>query len=227
MFGTAERFKFEKRGNASPGPGSYSSTASFGTQVSSAVQSAPTFGFGSAERRHVEKVYLSEEHQKSLHGLDSPGPLASYRMSASVGKQENSRRANHPTYTFAGGGRFKDEGSRRAASQPGPGSYELRQSVGPQVASNRPSSGAAGFGASTRNTQNKLYISPEHEKMHFGKLSPGPQSGTYTLPPTVGKQFLSRNASMPSWGFGSSARFSSDKKTLRGSDTPGPGSYSV
>ena len=84
MFGTAERFKFEKRQNSSPGPGAYGVTASVGAQVSSAIQSAPSFGFGSAERRHVEKVYLSEEHQKSLHGCDSPGPLAAYRMADSV-----------------------------------------------------------------------------------------------------------------------------------------------
>ena len=228
MFGTAERFKFEKRQNSSPGPGAYSSTASFGTQVSSAIQSAPTFGFGSAERRHVEKVYLSEEHQKSLHGIDSPGPLAAYRMSASVGRQESSQKANHPTYTFGGGGRFKNESEKRASTQPGPGAYELLQSIGPQVASNRAAAPMPGFGASTRQTQDKLYISPEHEKMHFGKLSPGPQSGTYTLPPTVGKQYLSRNKSMPSWGFSQASRFSDNKKPgLRGSDTPGPGSYSV
>ena len=95
------------------------------------------------------------------------------------------------------------------------------------VASNKASSPMPGFGASTRQTQDKLYISPEHEKMHFGKLSPGPQSGTYTMPPTVGKQFLSRNKSMPSWGFSTATRFASDKKGLRGSETPGPGAYSV
>ena len=227
MFGTAERFKFEKCTASSPGPGAYGSTSSFAAQVSSAVQSAPNFGFGSAGRHHVEKVYLSEEHQKSLHGLDSPGPLAGYKMADSVGRQESSRKANHPTYTFGGGGRFQTEDAKRAASQPGPGTYELRQSVGPQVASNRSSAPMAGFGASTRQTQNKLYISPEHEKMHYGKQSPGPQSGTYTLPPTVGKQFLSRNASMPSWGFGTASRFTTEKKTLRGSQTPGPGAYSV
>ena len=226
MFGTAERFKFDKR-HASPGPGAYGVTASVGAQVSSAIQSAPSFGFGSAERRHVEKVYLSEEHQKSLHGCDSPGPLAAYRLADSVGRQESSRKANHPTYTFGGGGRFRNESESRAAKLPGPGTYELLASVGPQVASNRASSPMPGFGASTRQTQDKLYISPEHEKMHFGKLSPGPQSGTYTMPPTVGKQFLSRNKSMPSWGFSTATRFASDKKGLRGSDTPGPGAYSV
>jgi len=227
MFSTAERFTAQKREHTGPGPGAYGSTASFGTQVSSAIQSAPTFGFGSAERRHVEKVYLSEEHQKSLHGLDSPGPLANYRMSASVGRQESSRKANHPTYTFGGGGRFKNESESRASKLPGPGTYELLQSIGPQVASNRAAAPMPGFGASTRQTQDKLYISPEHEKMHYGKLSPGPQSGSFTLPPTVGKQFLSRNKSMPSWGFSQASRFSSNTKSLRGSGTPGPGSYSV
>ena len=34
----------------------------------------------------------------------------------------------------------------------------------------------AGFGTSEVSHQNKLYLSTEHEKMHFGKTGPGPAS---------------------------------------------------
>ena len=221
VFGTANRFTHETRAS-SPGPGAYGARGSFGTQASR--RSEPSVGFGSAGRAHFSKVYVSEEHQKSLHGINSPGPL-SYKLKSTVGKQEDSRKASPPAWAFGGEGRFRYDYVRRAALQPGPGAYNLLQSVGRQVASTSPSAPEAGFGTSDRHTQNKLYLSPEHEKMHFGKQSPGPSS--YTLPSSVAKQHLSRNASMPSWGFGTASRWPSSKPKPRGADTPGPGTYSI
>ena len=52
--------------------------------------------------------------------------------------------------------------------------------------------------------QNKLYLSAQHEKMHFGKLSPGP-CAPYQIGASVGPQKESKDASQPSWGFGSQA----------------------
>jgi len=69
----------------------------------------------------------------------------------------------------------------------------------------------------------KLYLSPEHEKMNCGVHSPGPVS--YTLHESTGKQALSKNCSMPSWGFGTANRWTADKQTR--SHTPGPGAYCV
>lgn len=224
MFGTAERLKYEKRAASSPGPGAYGMGSSFGSQISSAARTEPIAGFGSAGREHVRKVYVSEEHNKALHGIDSPGPLAYSLKTTVTNKQDSSRIRNPPTWVFGSTQRFKYEHVKRAASSPGPGAYHLQQSVGPQVASTKSSSPMAGFGTSDRTVQNKLYLSPDHEKMHYGKQSPGPSA--YSLPGSVAKQTLSKNSSMPSWGFGTSARWSSDKKGMR-SSTPGPGAYSV
>ena len=121
--------------------------------------------------------------------------------------------------------RFKYEHVKRAASAPGPGAYQLQQSVGPQLASTKPSSPMAGFGTGSREAQQKLFISNDHQADLIGKQSPGP--ATYHVPSGVGKQFLGKSPSMPAWGFGTAARWSSDKKALRGHATPGPGAYSI
>ena len=225
MFCQAERFTVEKRADRFPGPGAYAVRSSIGPQFSSAIDSAPLYGFGSAGRDHVAKVYLSAEHDKSFYGINSPGPLANYKIRASVGKQNDSRKPDKPAWVFGSTGRFKYDHIKRAASSPGPGAYNVLASVGPQVSSAMPSAMMAGFGTGDRDTRNKLFLSHEHEKTDYGRHSPGPMA--YTLPSTNGKQMLSRNRSAPSVGFGTGARWSSDKPKLRGSTTPGPGAYSV
>ena len=56
-----------------------------------------------------------------------------------------------------------------------------------------------GFGASTRETANKVFVSPEHTALATaGKHGPGP---IYLLPPFVGgKQPNGRMRDPPSWG---------------------------
>ena len=185
------------------GPGSYDMPAGVGLQVSSSKQTQPMFGFGSAGRDHVAKVFVSEEHNKSLHGLDSPGPQV-YKLQGAVGKQSLSSRAEQPAWVFASSDRFKYEHVKRAATSPGPGAYSLNQSVGSQVMSTKTSSPMPGFGTSNRDQMNKLYISTEHEKALSGNNSPGPSN--YNMPESTGRQPLSKYSSMPSWGFGTSSR---------------------
>ena len=48
MFCQAERFTVEKRADRFPGPGAYAVRSSIGPQFSSAIDSAPLYGFGSA-----------------------------------------------------------------------------------------------------------------------------------------------------------------------------------
>jgi hypothetical protein len=132
-----------------------------GLQVSSSKQTQPMFGFGSAGREHVAKVFVSEEHNKSLHGIDSPGPMM-YTLNGSVGKQELSKTRNQPAWVFASSDRFKYDHVKRAATSPGPGAYALGMAVGPQVASTKESAPMPGFGTSNREQMGKLYISSEH-----------------------------------------------------------------
>ena len=55
-----------------------------------ARQSSPNFGFGTSDRSHQAKVYMSPEHEKMNHGLQSPGP-ATYGLNGSVGVQRLSK----------------------------------------------------------------------------------------------------------------------------------------
>ena len=190
------------------GPGSYDVQSGVGLQVNSSKQTQPMFGFGSAGREHVSKVYITEEHNKSLFGLESPGPQV-YTLNGSVGRQELSRTRNQPSWVFASSDRFKYDHVKRAATSPGPGSYTLAQAVGGQVVSTKESAPMPGFGTSNRDQMNKLYISPDHEKASSGNNSPGPCN--YALPEATGRQPLSKYTSLPAWGFGTSSRYA--KKT--------------
>lgn len=223
VFGSADRFMGNtKPSHQNPGPGSYDMPNGVGMQVSSAKASQPMFGFGTAGRQHVEKVFVSEEHNKSLYGVDSPGPV-SYTLDSSVGRQGLSQKANQPKWVFSTGERFSYDHVKRAAGSPGPGSYSMGQSVGPQVSSSMHSSPMAKFGTATRELVSKVYISHEHEKAQSGNCSPGPCS--YAVPDGNGKQASSRIRSAPTWGFGTAARWSD--KAHGQLSTPGPGSYCI
>eukprot|EP00908_Phaeocystis_cordata_P001930 Transcript_1207.p1 GENE.Transcript_1207~~Transcript_1207.p1 ORF type:complete len:308 (+),score=74.89 Transcript_1207:200-1123(+) len=226
VFGTGERFKYESRAATSaPGPGAYAFSGSFGQQTSSSIRSQPKFGFGSAGRQHVEKVFVSEEHNKSLFGTQSPGP-ASYGIKGSLGKQDTSRLGTgetQPSWVFGSTKRFQYDHVKRAANSPGPGQYGYSTGVGRQSLSTRQSSPNFGFGTSDRSHQAKVYMSPEHEKMNHGLQSPGP--ATYGLNGSVGVQRLSKDHSAASWGFGTADRWQGSKA---GKDnSPGPGAYCV
>jgi len=222
VFGSSDRFGYEKKGVQNPGPGSYDMTNSVGTQVSSNKHTQPMFGFGSSERHHVQKVFVSEEHNKALHGCDSPGPQV-YTLQGAVGKQDLSKTRNQPAWVFGSSNRFKYEHVKRAATSPGPGAYTLNQAVGSQVVSTKESSPIFGFGTSNREHMNKLYISTDHEKAQSGNNSPGPCN--YALPESTGRQPLSKYHSAASWGFGTCGRWTAKGGT--NTTTPGPGSYCI
>ena len=204
------------------GPGAYDVKPGLGVQVSSQTHTEPLFGFGTAGREHVAKVYLSEEHNKSLHGCDSPGP-SMYTLNAAVGTQQLSKKSNQPKWVFASSNRFQYDHVKRATTSPGPGAYTLNAAVGNQVLSTMHSAATPGFGASTRDQMGKIYISPEHEKAQTGNNSPGPCN--YALPEGTGPQPLSKYHSLPAYGFGTAERWMPNKTTS--ALAPGPGSYCI
>ena len=102
------------------------------------------------------------------------------------------------------------------------GSYSM---FGSQAVSDRTSSGAFGFGTSTREQLNNTYISPAHLKSCFGKFSPPPDR--YNLHSSLGPQVLDSKMSYPSRSFGHEERFHADKRDERAAITPGPGAYRV
>jgi len=102
------------------------------------------------------------------------------------------------------------------------GSYSM---FGSQAVSDRVSSGAFGFGTSTRDQLMNTYISPAHLKESYGKHSPPPD--TYTLQSSLGKQVLDSKTTYPSRSFGVEERFDADRRDRRAIETPGPGAYRV
>jgi hypothetical protein len=191
-FGTSLRFrirdkeaKTDGRFGNNPSPAHYDPPpASVGPQVLGRFRSEPRMGFGTAERKHVKKVWISQAHQKTdMHGVGSPGP-ATYALKSTMGKQDESVIPNPPTWVFGSSKRTDVEAGKLS---PGPAAYALPQSVGPQVDSRKPRAATPGFGASTRDIRAKIYIGEEQGKSDFGKLSPGP-AANYHLPAAVGKQ---------------------------------------
>jgi len=102
------------------------------------------------------------------------------------------------------------------------GSYSM---FGSQAVSDRTSSGAFGFGTSTREQLMHTYISPAHLKDCYGKYSPSPDK--YTLQSSLGRQVLDSKVSYPSRSFGLEDRFDADRRDQRAAQTPGPGAYRV
>lgn len=102
------------------------------------------------------------------------------------------------------------------------GSYSM---FGSQAISERASSGAFGFGTSTREQLMNTYMSPAHLKVCYGKFSPSPDK--YTLQSSLGRQVIDSKMSYPSRSFGMEERFDADRRDRRTAQTPGPGSYRV
>lgn len=98
----------------------------------------------------------------------------------------------------------------------------MRSTMGQQPLGRYKSSPIYGFGASTREQAQKVFVSQEHTALATaGKAGPGP---IYQLPPSVGgKQPDGRMRDPPSWGFGSGSR----TRSMKQPQVPGPQAYSM
>jgi len=193
-------------------------------QVTSVQESQPKYSLGTSTRQGVQKVYLSEAHSRTGGmGTISPGP-AGYTLKGAIGKQELSPKQTPPSWLFGSNQRFRDPELERHKKLPGP-DYTQPSGVGVQPSSMKRSAPLPGFGTSDRNHMTKVFITPEHEKVNFGKVSPGPLA--YTLVPGVGRQLSSTKREAPSFGFGSNDRWYTRKMAIRHGNTPAPGAYNV
>ena len=112
-----------KRAATSPGPGSYTTINSVGVQVASTKPSTPRFGFGSSNRDHMAKVYISQDHEKTSGGRDAPGPGA-YALTPSTGhKQAQSNIHTASSWGFGTSERFNKVSKHTGT--PGPGTYVI------------------------------------------------------------------------------------------------------
>ncbi|EFJ37724.1 hypothetical protein SELMODRAFT_402263 [Selaginella moellendorffii] len=230
-FGRDKRWK-GRRSTGVPGPGAYEDkVTAFGNQCVSSKQSPEKTDFGKATR---EQTYKIEEKARFI----SPGPVRCDERS-SIGSQIHSANSTAPKFRFGHERRFRvrllgsknkerrwewgrmqtQEGPISEGSTPGAGRYDCLSSVGKQHESKKGNSPSYSIGIATRQNREKVFLSKEHDKSHFGENSPGP-AGNYRVRSSLGHQPNSRNSSASAFKFGSEQRFKPYSD-----DRPGPGAY--
>ena len=168
-----------------------------GTQYDSRKESAPSFGFGSAP--------IGSQSPSKEVGL-SPGPI--YLPSP--------RDRRGPAFTFGTGGAAAP--SRRAGAAPGPGEYEVRESVG-QVHASSTSHTAPQYGWGTGG-RHQAAIGSRPVSQACGEF--------YELSESIGPQPVSTKKNVSAFAFGTSKRFDSGNRTANPSAAnPGPGAYKL
>ena len=112
---SAEHEKTTGGGPGVPGPGAYPiPSLTGGTQFNSTKHNLPRYGFGSSDRSHQAKVYISNEHNRTTdYGKDGPGKH--YTVDSSVGKQMIS---GGPSPYASGGSEGIRNGSSRSRLWP-------------------------------------------------------------------------------------------------------------
>jgi hypothetical protein len=195
-FATAERFARTDRCGTAPGPASYPLKGAIGRQADSRLVNSSRFGFGTTERRHVDKVFISEDHSRIAHAYATPAAQLTHIVA--LGPQPLSSMQSPPSYQIGKQRRFDYDAFRRAAESPAPGTYDTpSSSLGRQPVSSR-SAASAVFGTSSREHEAHRFFSNAHaERSLQGLHSPAP----YDLPGGVGAQPLSRHPSLPAFSF--------------------------
>ena len=141
-----------------------------GKQHSSSFRSAPSYGFGTAERAQIaSKVFVSKDMVQDKYGTASPGPV--YAPKAVDGRFHSA-----PSSSFGTSHRYALASMKRSGAPiPGPGQYSMPGSVSKQHDSQKFSYSSWKFGTSTRADQNKVFVSPQHAKTVTEFIdSPGP-----------------------------------------------------
>ena len=176
-------------------------------------------GFPRAEDGLAQPSTMTISATSSILGRDMmPGSPGSPGSHSALGGSSKSG-LNHTSTYFYGEAPLKPglcEGNQYSLV----GNYSM---FGSQAVSDRLSSGAFGFGTSTRDQMHRTYISPAHLKDQYGRASPAPD--TYTLQSSLGRQVLDSKLSYPARSFGTEDRFDANRRDQRAAQTPGPGAY--
>ena len=114
---------------------------------------------------------------------------------------------------------------------------EVRSTFGPQFYSRRRSPPAYGFGCSSREVANKVYLveggpGGHLETKEINRLAPPSQPGpgpVYMMRPAVGPQVNGAIRSQPKWSFSTADRFqrNTGQAVIPGLSSPGPAAYSL
>lgn len=123
VMGKAERFDALTKSEA-PGPGAYGIKPAVGTQVTSNKASMPKFGFGTSNRDHMSKVFISKEHEKVTGGRDAPGPGTNTIPSLTGKPVVSGHQRSGASWGFGSSKRFTDA-FKHQKDNPGPGHYVI------------------------------------------------------------------------------------------------------
>lgn len=201
-----------------PGPGNYQSHSSLGDQHLSANMTGRSSKFSEGNR-------WSNFKDEQIDMTVTPA--------AEEYKEAKGWLGDAPSFSFGGGGKRHNTtgapGNRPSCvDAPGPGTYTLASSLGPQSKSNRRTSPLPKFGTSTRLNEEKVYLTHSHERALVGKHSPAPNK--YKASSSIGSQCTSQFKTASSAKFGSSDRFSEIRNADKKEEfltTPGPGAYKI
>ena len=113
-----------------PAPGHYGNNEAhgriapgIGPQIVSNSHSQPRFGFGTSNRDHAAKVYISKDHESSTGGRDAPGP-GQYPIASMTGNRiASSTKVTSQAWGFGSAPRFRDTFKKGGFYAPGPGAY--------------------------------------------------------------------------------------------------------
>ena len=176
-----------------------------GPQIEARKKTEPKFGFGSADRNAVAKVYVSKEHSKTDFGKITPGAI--YETKSTFGKQDLSKNRSSSSCSFGSASRFlkpSGERAKRNPQVPGPGSYPAQTSIGKMVSSERQTGEAFSFGGATRDAAQKVFLSKAAAKVTANSDGPGPTA--YEPQQSMGPQRSSRNVTEPTVSFPTAGR---------------------
>jgi len=129
VLGTEKRFGKDATGWV-PAPGHYGKeeehgriAPGVGPQTLSTKTSQPRFGFGSSNREHAAKVYISRDHEGATGGREAPGPGHYPILPMTGNKVVTSTKATSQAWGFGTSSRFRETFKKNAFYAPGPGSY--------------------------------------------------------------------------------------------------------
>lgn len=204
---TEEHARYNKYCKASPGPVYYPKNQF------ERLDDAAKKKFAVEEKSNEARVKSGKE---KLH------PLAGNKGSTYI----HGHQSRHPHYEL--GEKKKtmntDQTVNGKFSTPGPGRYNHQSSMMDQVDSRKPTNTRAHFMRMKLENQSKMFLSSEHAKADFPRISPGPGAHDHKNMASLKNQVDSRKETLPAWGTTSEKRFVYDYED-RSHKFPGAGSY--
>jgi hypothetical protein len=212
-------------------------STAFGPQAYAHLRSSPEFTFGKATVESLACQFLGKEFTKHQPSLScSPGPAKYVGHASDIAARRNSDSVDLRWATVKTGRTYPPLPMYSFRGTPSPQRYNfVSATLGRPLtsASERTAPCFTWSRSSSREASKSAYVSRDHEKEMYGKISPGPGCVGREAFQSMGLQASSLKRSNPRFAAPKALRFIKfhvDKGDLcsKGADTstwPGPGSY--